>query len=85
MTLFHPLQENVKALSDNDIAKRIRELTKKVASHRRFGRNPELLSQLSVALDSYREELRTRRIREIQDRFKKARGEPELGDLINID
>ncbi len=24
-------------------------------------------------------------IKEIQDRFKKARGEPELGDLINID
>jgi len=85
MPLFHPLQENVGTLSDEDISKRIRELTQKMVSAKRFMRNPEILNQIQVALNTYREELRTRRIKEAQDRFKKARGEPELGDLINIE
>ena len=85
MPLFHPLQENIGTLSDEDISKRIRELTQKMVSAKRFMRNPEILNQIQVALNTYREELRTRRIKEAQDRFKKARGEPELGDLINIE
>lgn len=85
MPLFHPLQENVGTLSDEDISKRIRELTQKMVSAKRFMRNPEILNQIQVALNTYREELRTRRIKEAQDRIKKARGEPELGDLINIE
>lgn len=85
MPLFHPLQENVGTMSDEDISKRIRELTQKMVSAKRFMRNPEILNQIQVALNTYREELRTRRIKEAQDRFKKARGEPELGDLINIE
>lgn len=82
---FHPLQEEIGNLSDEDISKRIQELNKKFASARRFGRNPELLSQLSYALESYRTELKNRRLKTWVDNFKKARGEPDLGELINIE
>ncbi len=82
---FHPLQEEIGNLSEEEISKKIQELSKKFASSRRVGRNPELLNQLGQALDSYRMELRTRRIKNLQDEFKKARGEPDLGELINIE
>ncbi len=82
---FHPLQEELGNLSDEAISKRIQELTKKKMSAMRFGRNPGLLAQLDEALQSYRTELRNRRIKNWQDNFKKAKGEPDLGELINIE
>ena len=85
MPLFHPLREDITKLSEEDLSKRIRELTSKIMSARRFSRNPDLQNQIQNALNTYREELRTRRIKEAQDRFKKSRGEPELGDLVNIE
>ena len=85
MPLFHPLQEDITKLSEEDLSKRIRELTSKIMSARRFSRNPDLQNQIQNALNTYREELRTRRIKEAQDRFKKSRGEPELGDLVSIE
>ena len=85
MPLVHPLQEDITKLSEEDLSKRIRELTSKIMSARRFSRNPDLQNQIQNALNTYREELRTRRIKEAQDRFKKSRGEPELGDLVNIE
>ena len=85
MPLFHPLQEDITKLSEEDLSKRIRELTSKIMSARRFSRNPDLQNQIQNGLNTYREELRTRRIKEAQDRFKKSRGDPELGDLVNIE
>lgn len=82
---FHPLQEELGNLSEEEISKRIRELTRKKASHIRFGRNPELLAQISDALLSYQAELRNRRLKSWVDNFKKAKGEPDLGELINIE
>ena len=82
---FHPLQEELGTLSDEDISKRIKELTKKKTSAMRFSRNPDLLSQLNTALESYRTELRQRRLKNWQDNFKKAKGEPDLGELVNIE
>ena len=84
MALFHPLQENVSAMTEEEISKRIKELSSKIASVRRFSRNLDLQQQLTNALNTYREELRMRRIKDMQDRFKKARGEPDLGELIDI-
>ena len=83
--LFHPLQEEIEKLNDEEIGNRIRELTKKRNSARRFSRNPDLLNQLQIALNTYTEVLRTRRIKDLQDKFKKSRGEPDLGELINIE
>ena len=48
---FHPLQEEIGNLSDEDISKRIKELSRKVGIARR-GRNPELLARLQQALQT---------------------------------
>ena len=82
---FHPLQEELGNLSDEDLSKRIQELTKKKTSALRFSRNPSLVEQIDGALQSYRTELRNRRIKNWQDNFKKAKGEPDLGELVNIE
>lgn len=82
---FHPLQEELGNLSDEDISKRIQELTKKKASAIRFSRNPQLIGQLENALQSYRTEIRNRRMKNWVDNFKKARGEPDMGELINVE
>lgn len=81
---FHPLQEDIANMSDEDISKRIKDLARKVAVARR-GRNPDMLAQLQKALFTYQDAIRQRRIEKWHKDFKKARGEPDLGDLINID
>jgi hypothetical protein len=82
---FHPLQEELGNLSDEELSKRIKELSKKKASAVRFSRNPQLLNQISNALESYRIEISNRRIKNWQDNFKKSKGEPDLGELVNIE
>jgi len=82
---FHPLQEEIGNMPEAEISKRIRELTKKIASAKRWMRNPELLAQLQNALLSYQDEQRRRRLKNWQDEYKKARGEPDMGELINIE
>ena len=82
---FHPLQEEIGNMSEEDISKRIKELSKKVNTARRFGRNPDMLAQLQLALNTYRNASRERRLEEWHKNNKKLRGEPDLGDLVNID
>ena len=82
---FHPLQEDLLKLSDTDISKRIKELSRKVGIARRFGRNPDILHKLQEALQTYQAEIRNRRLEEWHKKNKKARGEPDIGDLINIE
>ena len=81
---FHPLQEEIGNLPDEDISKRIKELSRKVAIAKR-GRNPEMLQKLQHALGTYQDAIRQRRLEQWHKDFKKARGEPDLGDLINIE
>jgi hypothetical protein len=82
---FHPLQENISKLSEEDLAKRIKELTRKVGTAKRFGRNPDMLNKLQEALLTYQNEIRNRRIEHWHKERKKATGEPDMGDLINIE
>ena len=82
---FHPLQEEIGNLPEEEISKRIRELTKKLTTARRWLRNPEMIAQLQNALMSYQDEQRRRRLKNWQDEYKKARGEPDMGELINIE
>jgi hypothetical protein len=82
---FHPLQEEIGNLSEEDISKRIKELSRKVNTARRFGTNPEMLAQLQHALMTYQNAIRERRLEEWHKNNKKARGEPDLGDLVNIE
>jgi hypothetical protein len=81
---FHPLQEEIGNMSEEEISKRIKELNRKVAIARR-GRNPELLFNLQQALRTYQDAIRQRRIEEWHKNNKKLRNEPDLGDLVNID
>ena len=81
---FHPLQEEIGNLPDEDISKRIKELSRKVAIARR-GRNPEILQKIQHALQTYQDAIRQRRLEQWHKDYKKARGEPDLGDLINIE
>tara|TARA_Y100000114_G_scaffold36935_1_gene32471 strand:+ start:1717 stop:1968 length:252 start_codon:yes stop_codon:yes gene_type:complete len=81
---FHPLQEEIGNMSDEDISKRIKELSRKVNIARR-GRNPELLQNLQQALSTYQDAIRQRRIESWHKNNKKIRGEPDLGDLINME
>jgi len=80
---FHPLQEEIANMSEEDISKRIKELSRKVAIARR-GRNPEMLANLQQALMTYQNAIRERRIEEWH-KNNKLRNEPDIGDLINID
>jgi len=81
---FHPLQEEIANMSEEDISKRIKELSRKVAIARR-GRNPEMLANLQQALFTYQNAIRERRIEEWHKNNKKLRNEPDLGDLINME
>ena len=81
---FHPLQEEIGNMSEEDISKRIKELSRKVAIARR-GRNPELIQNLQMALRTYQDAVRQKRIEEWHKNNKKLRNEPDLGDLVNID
>jgi hypothetical protein len=82
---FHPLQEEIGNLSEEDISKRIKELSRKVNTAKRFGRNPEMLAQLQNALMTYQNAVRERRLEEWHKNNKKMRNEPDLGDLVNIE
>lgn len=81
---FHPLQEEISQLSDEEISKRIKELSKKLGVARRTGKR-ELMVQVQNALQSYQMAIRERRLEEWHKNNKKARGEPDLGELINIE
>jgi hypothetical protein len=81
---FHPMQEEIGNLSDEDISNRIKELSKKVAIARR-GRNPEMLMNLQNVLMTYQDAIRQRRVESWHANRKKLRNEPDLGDLINIE
>ena len=81
---FHPLQEEIGNISEDDISKRIKDLSRKVAIARR-GRNPEVLQNLQMALRTYQDAIRQRRVEEWHKNNKKLRKEPDLGDLVNID
>jgi len=81
---FHPLQEEIANMSEEDISNRIKELSRKVAIARR-GRNPEMLANLQMALKTYQDAIRQRRVEEWHKNNKKLRNEPDIGDLINID
>jgi|TARA_B100000214_G_C23781688_1_gene541664 hypothetical protein len=81
---FHPLQEEIGNLSEEEISKRIKDLSRKVQVARR-GRNPKLLQDLQQALFAYQDAIRQRRLEQWHKDYKKARGEPDIGDLINIE
>lgn len=81
---FHPMQEEIANLSDEEISTRIKELSRKVAIAKR-GRNPDMLMTLQNMLMTYQDAIRQRRVESWHQNRKKLRNEPDLGELINLE
>jgi len=77
---MHPYIDNIHKLNDNEIEEKIFLL------RRRFFQtaNPELKSQIQLALDTYQEEAKTRRALAAQKQKDQESGENGLDNLINI-
>lgn len=75
---MHPLLDSLQELSDN-------ELEQKIASaSRTYWRtsNPQIQSQIAMVIDSYKQELENRRIKQRLEQQEK--GDSDLDNLINI-
>ena len=80
--MFNPLLGNPADLKDADLEARINELTRKYTIAARTGMN-QVLPQLAIALNLYREELTKRGQESLKTTARKANG--NLDDLINVD
>ena len=79
--MFNPLLGNPADLKDADLEARINELTRKYTIAARTGMN-QVLPQLAIALNLYREELTKRGQESLKTTARKANG--NLDDLINV-
>jgi len=78
---MHPLFENTKPLSDNDIEEKIMQLNRKYFQTQ----NPQVRDQISLLLDDYRLELEARRIRQrIEAQQNQENGNEGLDNLIKV-
>jgi hypothetical protein len=78
--MFHPFQEDPKALTDTEITQRISELSRKYTQAARLG-NGQLLTQLQTFVTIYRDELRRRAMQPIKTNDQ----DKDLDQLINVD
>lgn len=76
--MYHPFQEKLEDLKDQDIDQRIQDLSKKFFIAQRLGQT-ELLTQLSIFVNIYREELTRRHL----EKTKKDL-DGDLDKLINV-
>ena len=77
--MFHPLQQDLTALSDSEVESKLQELSKKYFAAQRMG-SYDLLTQVSTFVTIYRQELSRRYM-------EKSGGalDPDLDQLINVD
>lgn len=77
---MHPFINNLSEMSDNELEEKIFLL------NRRFFQtsNPELKSQITLALDTYKEEVNVRRALAAQKQKDQQDGEKGLDNLINV-
>ena len=77
---MHPFIQNLSELSDNELEEKIFLL------NRRFFQtsNPELKNQIVLALDTYKDEMNTRRALAAQKQKDQQDGEKGLDNLINV-
>jgi hypothetical protein len=80
--MFHPLLPDPSLFKDQEIDNKIMELGKKYGIAARLGQGL-VCQQLSLILDSFKEEQRKRQQIAMQETIKKQNG--DLDDLINID
>ena len=77
--MFHPLQQDLTSFTDTEIENKLQELSKKYFAAQRMG-SRDLLTQLSIFVNIYRNELSRRYM-------TKNRGDldRDLDQLINVD
>jgi hypothetical protein len=75
---MHPLAEDFSQLKDTEIETRVSELSKKYWQ----SSNPSIQSQISLFLDLYNEELRSRRAKMWQQQYQNR--DKGLDKLINV-
>lgn len=75
---MHPLSEDFSTLKDNEVEARIQELSKKYW----LTTNPSVQRQISMFLDLYNEELRTRRAKMWQQQYQNR--DKDLDKLIKV-
>jgi hypothetical protein len=77
--MFHPLQQDLSNLSDNEIESRLQELSRKYFAAQRMG-SADLLTQVSTFVNIYRNELSRRYMTK-----NKGDLDRDLDQLINVD
>lgn len=75
---MHPLVSDLSSLKDSELENKINELTRKYFMTHTF----ELQAQISLVLDSYKEELNNRRAREYEKMMSSR--DKGLDKLINV-
>lgn len=76
--MFHPLEGDLSHLKDSEVEDKLRELTKKYFQAQRLG-NHNMLTQLSVFVTIYRDEL-AKRLRKTNTQL-----DGDLDQLINVE
>lgn len=76
---MHPLVDDLSALKDSELESRINDLTRKYF----MTQNYQLQCQISLVLDTYKEELNTRRQAEWQKTMESRN--KDLDKLIKVD
>jgi len=77
--MFHPLEEDLSLLKDSEVEEKLRNLSKKYNQAIRLG-NTELLTQISIFVTIYRNELSKRLLEKTQ-----SNNDNDLDQLINVD
>jgi hypothetical protein len=77
--MFHPLEEDLSKLKDNEVEEKLQELTRKYFQAARMGKS-EMLTQLNTFVIIYKEELSKRLLAKTQGTY-----DTDLNQLINVD
>jgi hypothetical protein len=80
--MFNPLLANPADLKDAELEEKIIELSRKYSIAARTGMN-QVIPQIIVVLNTYREEMAKRNVAALQGATKKNSG--NLDDLINVE
>jgi hypothetical protein len=76
--MFHPLEEDLSKLKDNEVEEKLQELSRKYFTAQRLGK-PELLTQIGTFVTIYKQEMSKRLLAKAQGPY-----DTDLDQLINV-
>ncbi len=76
--MFHPLEEDLSKLKDNEVEEKLQELSRKYFLAQRLGK-PELLTQIGTFVTIYKQEMSKRLLSKSQLPY-----DTDLDQLINV-